>query len=154
MNIHSQKYSGIANSKAIAVTATPTGSLKISTRTADASPHTVKGARSTKTIKARSGGRKALGVAAQYAKAGYRPDLRAVRLFLVGYRTCFYLWLDIGLVGYDWSRAGVKTQDAISLEPTGYFLKDGRGHVCKSDPSLRGTDQAHAGHLVIRYRAP
>lgn len=83
MNIHSHKYSGLANSKAITVTATPSGSIQISTRKADASPHSVKGARSTKSIKARSGGRKALGTAAQYAKSGYRPDLRAVRSSLV-----------------------------------------------------------------------
>ncbi|KZV62010.1 hypothetical protein PENSPDRAFT_642723 [Peniophora sp. CONT] len=79
-NIHSHKYSGLANSKAITVTATPTGSIQISTRKADSSPHAVKGARSTKSIKARSGGRKALGAASQHAKAGYRPDLRAPTL--------------------------------------------------------------------------
>ena len=58
------------------------------------------------------------------------------------------LWILVGL------GLGSYIMNAISLEPTGYFLKDGRGHVCKSDPSPRGTDQAHAGHLVIRYRAP
>jgi large subunit ribosomal protein L28e len=54
------------------------GVINIVTRKAKASPHALASAYATSPIRARSGGRRALGVAACLAKRGYRPDLRAV----------------------------------------------------------------------------
>ncbi|KAF9068009.1 ribosomal protein L28e [Rhodocollybia butyracea] len=64
LGLHSHKYSGLANSKTIDVTDTK------------ASPTAVSSARSTSTIRPRSGSRRALGIASTSAKRGYRPDLR------------------------------------------------------------------------------
>lgn len=50
-----------------------------------AGPRQVSAARTTFTIRNRSGGRRALGVVAGLAKKGYRPDLRAVSTF-------FFFW--------------------------------------------------------------
>ncbi|KAG6328476.1 hypothetical protein ID866_10585, partial [Astraeus odoratus] len=50
--------------------------IQITTRKAKASPHAVRPARTTLTIRNRSGPRRALGVTAGLAKRGYRPDLR------------------------------------------------------------------------------
>lgn len=44
----------------------------------NASPHAVAAAATVAPIRARSSGRRALGVGASVAKRGYRPDLRAV----------------------------------------------------------------------------
>ncbi|KAI4523245.1 ribosomal L28e/Mak16 [Schizophyllum commune] len=74
-NVHSYKYSGLANSKAIDVSDSPNG-IKITTRKVKAAPSKVASARSTTTIRPRSGPRRALGIAASPAKRGYRPDLR------------------------------------------------------------------------------
>lgn len=54
------------------------GTIKITTRKVKASPSAISSAYATAPIRARSGGRRALGVAAGVAKRGYRPDLRAV----------------------------------------------------------------------------
>ena len=54
------------------------GAIKISTRKTKASPYAVAPATATSTIRPRSGGRRALGIAAGPAKRGYRPDLRTV----------------------------------------------------------------------------
>ncbi|KAL5533862.1 hypothetical protein ACEPAG_322 [Sanghuangporus baumii] len=75
LNIHSHKYSELANSKTIRVTETPSG-IQIVTRKSSASPHSVKSARHVTSIRSRSGPRRAAGVVAQKAKSGYRPDLR------------------------------------------------------------------------------
>ncbi|EKM61683.1 uncharacterized protein PHACADRAFT_248441 [Phanerochaete carnosa HHB-10118-sp] len=74
-NIHSFKYSGLANKKTIAITPSAAG-VQIVTRKKGASPHTVKKAYATSTIRNRSGSRRAVGVAAKLAKRGYRADLR------------------------------------------------------------------------------
>ncbi|KAH9926430.1 ribosomal L28e/Mak16 [Fomitopsis serialis] len=74
-NIHSWKYSGLANSKTIAVTDSESG-IKITTRKTKASPNGVRPAYATSTVRNRSGGRRAVGVAAGLAKRSYRPDLR------------------------------------------------------------------------------
>ncbi|RPD64740.1 ribosomal protein L28e [Lentinus tigrinus ALCF2SS1-6] len=76
-NIHSFKYSGLANEKAIAVTDTESG-IQLVTRKKGAAPTAVRPAFATTTIRPRSGGRRAVGVTAKLAKRGYRPDLRAV----------------------------------------------------------------------------
>ncbi|KAG5641329.1 hypothetical protein DXG03_005486 [Asterophora parasitica] len=78
-NLHSFKYSGLANSKTIDVSETPAG-VQITTRKTTASPHAVRSASIKSTIRPRSGPRRALGVASQPARRGYRPDLRAAAL--------------------------------------------------------------------------
>ncbi|KAH8119785.1 ribosomal L28e protein family-domain-containing protein [Phellopilus nigrolimitatus] len=77
VNLHSYKYSGIANAKTIHVEETPSG-IQIVSRKPSASPHSVKSARQSTGIRRGSGPRRAAGIAAQKAKAGYRPDLRKV----------------------------------------------------------------------------
>ncbi|KAK1229923.1 hypothetical protein PQX77_007022 [Marasmius sp. AFHP31] len=78
-NIHSHKYSGLANTKTIDV-ADVNGSIQITTRKPKASPQAVAPARAVTTTRARSGGRRALRVASANAKKGYRPDLRRATL--------------------------------------------------------------------------
>ncbi|KAL9716664.1 hypothetical protein Ac2012v2_001116 [Leucoagaricus gongylophorus] len=74
-NIHSHKYSGLANSKMINVS-DESGVIKIVTRKTKASPYAVASAYATSSIRAKSGGRRSFGVAAELARKGYRPDLR------------------------------------------------------------------------------
>ncbi|OCH93000.1 ribosomal protein L28e [Obba rivulosa] len=78
-NLHSHKYSGLANAKTIDVREKE-GAIQIVTRKKDAGAHAVKSARATTTIRPRSGPRRALGVAAKITKRGYRPDLRTALL--------------------------------------------------------------------------
>ncbi|TFK24285.1 ribosomal protein L28e [Coprinopsis marcescibilis] len=78
-NLNSYKYSGLANPKTIDVSASESG-VTITTRKAKASPNAVAGASAKTVIRPRSGGRRALGVAASVVKKGYRPDLRAAAL--------------------------------------------------------------------------
>ncbi|EED80348.1 60S ribosomal protein L28 [Postia placenta Mad-698-R] len=78
-NLHSFKYSGLANSKVIDVRPTE-GGVEIATRKKDASPHSVSSGFAKTTIRPRSGSRRVLGAAAKQAKRGYRPDLRTATL--------------------------------------------------------------------------
>ncbi|KAK0184686.1 ribosomal L28e/Mak16 [Armillaria mellea] len=78
-NLHSYKYSGLANAKTIDVSDSPAG-VKITTRKPKASPHAVASAKAVTYIRPRSGTRRALGIASQSAKKGYRPDLRTAAL--------------------------------------------------------------------------
>ncbi|GJE89694.1 60S ribosomal protein L28 [Phanerochaete sordida] len=78
-NLHSFKYSGLANEKTIAIQPSAAG-VSITTRKKGASPHAVKKAYVTSTIRNRSGSRRAAGVVAKLAKRGYRPDLRTAAL--------------------------------------------------------------------------
>ncbi|KAN0121655.1 Ribosomal L28e/Mak16 [Russula decolorans] len=79
VNIHSQKYSGLANAKTVDVKPSATG-ISITHRKKSTSPHVVRSAYASTTIGSRTGPRRALGIAAQPAKRGYRPDLRAATL--------------------------------------------------------------------------
>ncbi|KAI0370032.1 ribosomal protein L28e [Pilatotrama ljubarskyi] len=74
-NIHSWKYSGLANEKTITVKDTESG-IQLAYRKKGAAPTAVRSAYSTVSIRPRSGPRRAVGVAAKLAKRGYRPDLR------------------------------------------------------------------------------
>ncbi|KAF5312065.1 hypothetical protein D9619_002549 [Psilocybe cf. subviscida] len=76
LNLNSFKYSGLANSKTIAIDE-KAGNIQVVTRKTKASPQAVGPAYATASVRPRSGGRRALGVAAAPAKRGYRPDLRA-----------------------------------------------------------------------------
>ncbi|KAI0640213.1 ribosomal protein L28e [Trametes polyzona] len=78
-NIHSWKYSGLANEKTITVKESESG-IQIAYRKKGASPHAVRPAVSTLAIRPRSGPRRAAGVTAKLAKRGYRPDLRSAAL--------------------------------------------------------------------------
>ncbi|EIN14297.1 ribosomal protein L28e [Punctularia strigosozonata HHB-11173 SS5] len=75
LNLHSHKYSGLANSKTLHVFDN-NSTVTIVHRKKSASRHQVKPGFATSTIRSRSGPRRATGVAASYAKRGYRPDLR------------------------------------------------------------------------------
>ncbi|KAI0801368.1 ribosomal protein L28e [Fomes fomentarius] len=78
-NIHSFKYSGLANEKTITVKDTESG-IQLITRKKGATPTSVRPGVATSTVRPRSGGRRAAGVTAKLAKRGYRPDLRAAAL--------------------------------------------------------------------------
>jgi len=78
-NIHSHKFSGLANAKTIDI-ADKGGIIKIKTRKTKATPHSVASAYAASSLRARSGRRHALGVAAAPATRGYRPDLRTAAL--------------------------------------------------------------------------
>jgi large subunit ribosomal protein L28e len=78
-NIHSHKFSGLANGKTLDI-ADQGGIIKIKTRKTKASPHAVASAHARSSLRARSGRRHALDVAAAPAKRGYRPDLRTAAL--------------------------------------------------------------------------
>ncbi|RDX50563.1 ribosomal protein L28e [Lentinus brumalis] len=78
-NLHSFKYSGLANEKTIVVKDTESG-IQLLARKKGASPRAVQPAFTTTTIRPRSGARRAAGVTAKLAKRGYRPDLRAAAL--------------------------------------------------------------------------
>ncbi|KAI0694900.1 ribosomal L28e protein family-domain-containing protein [Cytidiella melzeri] len=75
LNLHSHKYSGIANKKTIHISQSPSG-VQIVTRKKDASPHAVRKSSVSSSIRNRSGPRRAAGVTASLAKREYRPDLR------------------------------------------------------------------------------
>ncbi|KAJ7731219.1 ribosomal L28e protein family-domain-containing protein [Mycena metata] len=79
-NLHSHKFSGLANTKTVYVADSGNG-IQIVSRKQKATPGAVSRATSTDTIRARTGGRRALGIAAATAskKAG-RPDLRTAAL--------------------------------------------------------------------------
>ncbi|KAK0466045.1 ribosomal L28e/Mak16 [Desarmillaria tabescens] len=79
-NLHSHKFSGLANAKVPLMSPTRPAGVKITTRKPKASPHAVASAKATTYIRPRSGTRRALGIAAQPAKKGYRPDLRTAAL--------------------------------------------------------------------------
>ncbi|ODN88428.1 50S small subunit ribosomal protein L28e [Cryptococcus wingfieldii CBS 7118] len=79
LNKSSQKYSGLANSKVVAVAASPNGGVTITKIKADAKPNQVASARSHVALKRSTGPRRANKiVAGETAGKGYRADLRAV----------------------------------------------------------------------------
>ncbi|KAG6852639.1 hypothetical protein C0991_010258 [Blastosporella zonata] len=78
-NLHSYKFSGLANAKTIDIAQTPAG-VQISARKTKASSGAVKLALAKSTLRPRSGSRRAQGIVAQYAKRGYRPDLRTAAI--------------------------------------------------------------------------
>ncbi|KAL4068913.1 ribosomal L28e protein family-domain-containing protein [Scleroderma yunnanense] len=99
-NLHSFKFSGLANTKTIDIKDSGSG-IQITTRKSKASPHAVRSARSTLTIRNRSGTRRALGVTAGLTKRGYH-----------------FCWL------------APKWAYAFSLEPAGFtYVVSGRSGV-------------------------
>ncbi|GLB43672.1 putative ribosomal protein [Lyophyllum shimeji] len=75
-NLHSYKYSGLANEKTIDISETSEGTIQITTRKTKVAPTAVRPAFAKSTIRPRSGPRRAQGIVAQYARRGYRADLR------------------------------------------------------------------------------
>jgi len=78
-NIHSSKSSGLANSKVIGVS-DRAGVITISTRKTSGPSHGASGATVHTPIRRGSGPRRIAGVASNFAKRGYRPDLRKAAL--------------------------------------------------------------------------
>jgi len=79
-NLHSHKYSGLANSKTISINADSAGTVTIDSRKLSAGPRTIRKSHHSQTIRGRSGARRSLGVASSQARRGYRPDLRTVAI--------------------------------------------------------------------------
>jgi len=79
LNIHSHKYSGLANAKTINIQEDK-GVIQIVTRKPKASPHAVNSGAARSTLRNRTGPRRALGATSKQFKSGYRPDLRRVAL--------------------------------------------------------------------------
>ncbi|KAJ7625986.1 ribosomal protein L28e [Roridomyces roridus] len=79
-NLHSQKFSGLACSKTIAISDSGNG-IQIVSKKLKASPTAVARGSNTTVIRPRSGGRRALGItAAVVCKKAGRPDLRTAAL--------------------------------------------------------------------------
>ncbi|KAJ6479281.1 ribosomal L28e protein family-domain-containing protein [Mycena vitilis] len=79
-NLHSQKFSGLANSKTVHIHDSGNG-IQIVSRKQKAAPGAVSRATSKDVIRSRTGSRRALGVAASVtAKKAGRPDLRTAAL--------------------------------------------------------------------------
>jgi len=81
LNIHSHKYSGLANSKVINIYANADGGVSITKVKADAKPNQVASARTHVNLRRTTGPRRANKIAAaETAGKGYRADLRKVSL--------------------------------------------------------------------------
>ncbi|KZT58308.1 ribosomal protein L28e [Calocera cornea HHB12733] len=78
-NLHSAKYSGIANGKIIDIS-DKNGQVVVRTRDAEAPIYANKKAEKTERIRNRSGGRRVAGVVSKKLSSGYRPDLREAAL--------------------------------------------------------------------------
>lgn len=78
MNLHSHKYSGLANAKTIHISQQKSGGLKTSTRKPSAHPHQHATASHHATIRPGSGSRRSMGIVSGLSKRNYRPDLRKV----------------------------------------------------------------------------
>ena len=142
--------------QAIAVRETESG-VQLITRKKGASPHAVRPAFATTTIRPRSGGRRAAGVTASLAKRGYRPDLRAVSVpcpppdsphssFDVFCSLLQLLLLSHRLL-----------LDMHHLEPAGPpqgNTKVGCGHDVQDCMVWVETDQIFTRHAPCRYRVP
>ena len=85
-SLHSYKYSGIVNDKAVGITPNEKQGVDVFTKKTKVSPRAVKGARIHTTVK--GGPRRVAGAVANItAKHGYRPDLRKGMYFLRSWRT-------------------------------------------------------------------
>jgi len=79
-NLHSHKFSGLANAKTIGIDADSEGKITMSTRKLSSGPRTVRKSRHDQAIRSRSGPRRSIGIASSHARRGYRSDLRSVAL--------------------------------------------------------------------------
>jgi len=76
MNLHSHKYSGLANAKTIHINQEKNGGLKVSTRKPSSHQHQHATGKHNATIRQGSGGRRSYGIIAGQTRRNYRPDLR------------------------------------------------------------------------------
>ncbi|KAF5385128.1 hypothetical protein D9615_000979 [Tricholomella constricta] len=142
-NLHSFKYSGLANPKTIDVADSPEG-IQITTRKTKATPNAVRSAYAKSTIRPRSGPRRAAGVASQPARRGYRPDLRATQPVGVDqtpagtapcrYRAPFVVlrgWIRLFGANISAAVARVSALLAAQKEPKPSPAKKIRGHKAK-----------------------
>ncbi|PVF98247.1 60S ribosomal protein L28, partial [Serendipita vermifera] len=80
MNLHSHKWSGLANAKTIQIDHNKGGGLKVVTRKPSAHPYQNSTGKHYSSIRQGSGPRRSAGIAAGQSKRGYRPDLRKAAL--------------------------------------------------------------------------
>jgi len=81
MNLHSPKYSGLANAKTINISHNKNGGgLKVSTRKSSRHPHQHATGMHHSTIRQGSGSRRSFGIVSGLSKRNYRPDLRKAAL--------------------------------------------------------------------------
>ncbi|KIM31687.1 hypothetical protein M408DRAFT_327150 [Serendipita vermifera MAFF 305830] len=81
MNLHSHKYSGLANAKTIHIAPNKTGGgLKVSSRKPTAHPHQHATGAHHYGIRPGSGPRRSYGIVAGQSRRNYRPDLRKAAL--------------------------------------------------------------------------
>ncbi|KAJ7238768.1 ribosomal L28e protein family-domain-containing protein [Mycena haematopus] len=120
-NLHSHKFSGLANAKTVHIADSGNG-VQIVSRKQKASPNAVSRATSTDLIRARTGGRRAVGIAAVITskKAG-RPDLRTAAL------------------------ARVSALLAAQKEPKEQPVKKSRSKKTKAAPAAARKSKASAG---------
>ncbi|KAG8757813.1 hypothetical protein FRC14_001462 [Serendipita sp. 396] len=76
MNLHSHKYSGLANAKTIGISHNKTGNLSVVTRKPSSHQHQYHTGRHHATIRPGSGSRRSMGIVSGQSKRNYRPDLR------------------------------------------------------------------------------
>jgi hypothetical protein len=119
--------------------------VSITHRKKSTSPHVVRSAYASTTIGNRTGPRRALGVAAQLAKRGYRPDLRAVSIYL-------------GLPQFIFDSPLLLRKPAFSLEPTGNAIGRHEGWVwtClqdKSQPRWSRSNSSESSSYAIGARS-
>ncbi|KAG8833945.1 hypothetical protein FRC17_009816 [Serendipita sp. 399] len=79
-NLHSHKYSGLANAKTIDINQGKTGGLNVATRKPSSHQHQYATGRHHATIRNGSGTRRSLGIVSGQSKRNYRPDLRKTAL--------------------------------------------------------------------------
>lgn len=132
MNLHSHKYSGLANAKTIHVHhhkpegATGSGHIKVTTRKPASHHHKHANSKHHSNIRAGSGSRRSLGIVSGQSKRNYRPDLRHVSLFD---------FISFIFLPFSFSFSPTRN-DVRTLRTLLYWggMNDGRGHVCQIDP--------------------
>jgi hypothetical protein len=117
--------------------------ISITHRKKSKSPHVVRSAYASTTVGSRTGPRRALGIAAQPAKRGYRPDLRAVSIYPEP-----LIILDSPLL----------RKHAFSLEPTGNAVGRNEGWVWtrlqdKSQPRWSRSNSSEFSSYAIGARS-
>ena len=108
--------------------------VAITHRKNSASPHGIRSAYASTVIGSRTGPRRALGIAAQPAKRGYRPDLRTVSVCLT----------------FSFIRDSPRCKiPAFSLEPTGdaFERHEGWAWTCLQDKSLLRWSRSNSSEL-------
>jgi hypothetical protein len=147
MNLHSHKYSGLANAKTIQIDHNKGGGLKIVTRKPSANPYQNSTGKHYSSIRQGSGPRRSAGIAAGQSKRNYRPDLRKVSIIYVPSSSkCLHFPIHYTSL-YD-----IRNDVRTLRTPLEGDMNDGRGHDCKSDPWVQFNDQIDWTYAPCRYR--